>query len=464
MAEQSLKSSQSPGLGGMRIGTILLGIVCFGVLAFLLLQITLQVVNPPKPHRLAIEEDVPLPSALPDQFVPHVNLSKLPKDKGPLTPGVSIIADHFDFQTLDPNTKLLFVAHSGPVPDKFHQLNPAFDPDKNSNVDGNVLVFDTQSKKLIAKLAIPQVAGIVAAPDHGHVYAADANDSVVYDIDEKTLKFTQIQIGDNLSPDAIEYDPADQKIFVSDPGGPSTDPNAKDTVNILPSTQGLSVIDIRSNPPKVSTINIGKLPPLPTEDKDLAKFGYDIGHTRYDPVLQRVFVITGQLTDQNVAAPADPPPGVSEIVEIDPVNLKVLRRLQLPKNCGIAHGMSIDAQNNIAYVACMQVNPDNNMVQSLTRVNVKDMTLIQTPLSVLPVKPDIVLYDQHLHVVFVACGGGVAVFDVHNNEFNHVGDYVLGKATHTIAVNDATNEIYLPLADSGGRPTLRIVKYNPDGI
>jgi hypothetical protein len=235
-------------------------------------------------------------------------------------------------------------------------------------------------------------------------------------------------------------------------------------VNILPETQGLSVIDIRSNPPKVSTINIGKLPPLPTEDKDLQKFGYDVGHARYDPVLHRVFVITGQLTDQNLAVPADPPPGVSEIVEIDPVNLKILRRLQLPKNCGIAHGMSIDAENNIAYVTCTQVDPDNDMVQSLTRVNVKDMTLIQTPSNILPVKPDIVVFDQKLHVVFVACASGIAVFDVHNNEFNHIGDYVLGKATHTIAVNDATNEVYLPLPDSGGRPTLRIVKYNPDGI
>jgi hypothetical protein len=224
------------------------------------------------------------------------------------------------------------------------------------------------------------------------------------------------------------------------------------------------VIDVRSNPPKTSFIPFGHLPLLSTEDKDLQKFGYDVGHNHYDPVLHRIFAIIGQLTDQNVAAPADPPPGVSEIVEIDPVTQRVLRRLQLPKTCGIAHGMSIDATDNIAFVSCTQVDPDNGLVQSLTRVNVKDMTLIQTPSNILPAKPDIVIYDQHLQVVFVACSAGVAVFDVSNNKFVQVGDYILGKGTHTLAVNDTTNEVYLPLPDSGGRPTLRIVKYNPNGI
>src|SRR5579862_497200 len=93
MAEPSLKSSRSPGLGNLNAGTLLLGVVCFGVLVLLLVQIGLQLVNPPPGHRLVIEQDVPLPSALPDNFVPHVNPANIQKNESPLTPGVSIPTD-----------------------------------------------------------------------------------------------------------------------------------------------------------------------------------------------------------------------------------------------------------------------------------------------------------------------------------------------------------------------------------
>jgi len=55
------------------------------------------------------------------------------------------------------------------------------------------------------------------------------------------------------------------------------------------------------------------------------------------------------------------------------------------------------------------------------------------------------------------------VFDEKAGEFHKLGDYVLGKGTHTIAIDEETQYLYLPL-NTGGRPTLRIVKYNPNGI
>src|SRR5262249_4307337 len=163
---------------------------------------------------------------------------------------------------------------------------------KNADVDGNVIVFDTLHKKVVARLPIPQGTGMVAAPDRGHVYTVDGNDNMVFDIDEKTLKVTQIQVGDNESPDAIEYDPVDQKLFVSDPGVPA--PNAKDQYNASPDNENLAVIDVKTN--KVTLMNVGHMPKLPDEQADLVKFGYDVGHNKYDPVLHRVFFTSAQLT------------------------------------------------------------------------------------------------------------------------------------------------------------------------
>ena len=125
--------------------------------------------------------------------------------------------------------------------------------------------------------------------------------------------------------------------------------------------------------------------------------------------------------------------------------------------------MSLNTVQSIAFISCTEVDPDQNLAQNLTRVNVRSMTMMPTPYSLLPAKPDMVVFDQTFQVVFVACVAGIAVFDTRNGARVHVGTYILGKTTHTIAINDATREIYLPLPESGGRPTLRIVKYDPNG-
>src|SRR5438876_6883459 len=52
-------------------------------------------------------------------------------------------------------------------------------------------------------LPISQVAGIMVAPDLQKVYAADANDNLIFDIDERTLKYTPIKLQDNDSPDGV---------------------------------------------------------------------------------------------------------------------------------------------------------------------------------------------------------------------------------------------------------------------
>ena len=123
---------------------------------------------------------------------------------------------------LDSQTHLLFIAHSGPAPDRAQQVFPNFNPDTDAKNDGNIVVFDTRQKKVVGLLDIPQVAGVVVAPDLQKVYAADANDNIVYAIDEHNLKYTPIHLQDNDSPDGVAYDAIDHLIIVSNPGTPPT--------------------------------------------------------------------------------------------------------------------------------------------------------------------------------------------------------------------------------------------------
>ncbi len=450
MAEQIITPAQRLRTG--KILPLLIGIVCFGFLTYILVETAIQIVIPPPALRLVLVQDIPVPSALPTKFLPFVK--HVPQKEDPLAPGVSVRFDHFDFQALDPLTGLLFIAHTGPSPDKFALINPTFIADKNSQVDGHVIVFDTRQNKVVGRVNVPQITGIVAAPDLGRVYAADANDNIVYAIDERTLKATAIPLGDNEGPDAIEYDQADQKVFVSDVGIANPD-------NIDPKNQNIAVIDIHTN--KVTKINIGHLPKLPGESTALVKFGYDVGHNRYDPVLHRLFVTIQQLTDQSSPGPPHPPVGTGELVSIDPFRQHVVNRVQLPNTCGIPHGVTLDVEQHIAFIACTEADSVSHLVQNLVRVNLQSMTVIPGPILILASKPDVVVLDHPLHMILVGCVAGVSVFDESNGHLRKLSDYILGKNTHTLAIDEKTQLVYLPIADVGGRPTIRIARFNPNG-
>jgi DNA-binding beta-propeller fold protein YncE len=440
-----------------KVFTWLIGIVCFGLLLLILGQFTVQIFAPRSAPRFLFVKDILLPTAVPIQFVP--NARDLPSQETPLTPGVAIPFDSFDFQALDPLTKLLFVAHTGPGTDVYPLVDRAFDPAKDSQLDGYIAVIDTTRNILIGRVNVPQVAGMVAAPDLGVVFAADSNDGIVYAIDEHTLKTTAIPLANLEGPDAIEYDPDDHKVFVSDPGSP---PDSNPNGNVSLDNQNLSVIDLLHHD-AVTRINFGHMPKLPGESAALVQFGYDVGHNHYDPVLRRIFVSVQQLTDQSVVTPATPPGGTGEFVAIDPVTQKIVARLQLPTTCGTPHGMNIDVQEQIAFIACTDVDPTQHLVQNVIRVNLRTMTVIHDPLMLLAAGPDMVFLDNPLHVLIVACASGVSVFDESNSKLIKLGDYIVGKATHTVAIDEATQNFYFPQVNSGGRPVLRVVHYNPSG-
>lgn len=432
MAQQSMTSTPPRRFGVGRIAWWLLVLVSLALLLFLIISEVIRFSTPIPLHRLQIVQDIPLPDALPD-----ANRTK----QNPFAPGRAQRFDHFDFQSLDPVTHLLFIVHTGPNPDKEAAIlrNPNFDV----QTDGNIVVFNTQLNKVVGLINVPQAAGVIVAQNVGKVFVGDVADSIIYVIDERSPFniIAKVQLDPLDGPDAIEYDPVDRRIFVADPGKPG-DPN---NANITLKNQNVAVIDALTNK-LIARIPFGVNPP----------FGDDVGHIQFDPVSHRVFVVTLPLQDQNLNLPAKPP---SFLAVIDPITLRVVSRIRLPDACLAPHGMVIDAQQREAFVVCVAS-------QNLVRVDLRTMQpFTGSPLPV-AFNPDIMRLDRSAHLLFVGCAAGISIFDESGRGLKKLGgDYYLGGGSHhTIAIDEATQLIYLPQPSVGERPILRIIKYNANGV
>ena len=431
MAQHSMASSPPKRSGVGRIFWWFFVLGSFALLLFLLGSEVMRFSTPAQLHHLQLVQDIPLPDALPD---PHRT------NQNPFAPGQAQRFDHFDFQSLDPNTHLLFIVHTGPNPDKEAAIlhNPNFD----AGTDGNIIVFNTKLNKVVGLISVPQAAGVMIAPDLHKVFIGDAADSIIYIVNEQSPFNTiaKIQLDPNDGPDALEYDQVDHRIFVGDPGVAISPDNA----NIALKNQNVAVIDAISNK-LITRIPLGIHPP----------FGDDVGHIQFDPVTHRIFVVTLPLIDQNLNAAQTPP---SFLAVIDPVALKVVSKVKLPDECLAPHGLVIDAQQREAFVACVDS-------LNLTRVDLQTMQAFPGPLIPVAYNPDIVRLDHPLHLLFVGCAGGISIFDESGRGLKKLSDYNLGGGSHhTIAIDEATQLVYLPQPSVGDRPILRVIKYVVNGV
>jgi DNA-binding beta-propeller fold protein YncE len=431
MAQQSMASSPPPGFGVSRIAWWLFVLASFGLLVFVIAAEVIRFSTPIPLHRLEIVRDIPLPDALPD---PHRT------SQNPFAAGQAQRFDHFDFQSLDPNSHLLFIVHTGPNPDKEAAI--LHDPKFDAGTDGNVVVFNIQTNKVVGLVDVPQGAGIMVAPDVGKVFVSDAADSIIYVVNEHSPFniIAKVQLDALDGPDAIEYDPVDHRIFVADPGSPGDPDNA----NTALKNQNVAVIDAITNK-LITKIPFGINPP----------FGNDVGHIQFDPVTHRIYVATLPLIDQNLGLPAKPP---SFLAVVDPVALTVISRIRLPDECLAPHGVVIDVQQREAFVACVDS-------QNLIRVDLQTMKPFSDPPLPVAFNPDIVRLDHSAHLLFVACAGGFSIFDESGRTLKKLGDYFLGGGSHhTVAIDEVNQVVYLPEPSVGERPVLRVIKYVANGV
>ena len=308
------------------------------------------------------------PAALPLHVVADIPLSHGP--------------NRFDYQSLDPQTRLLFIAHSG------------------ANI---VTIFDTVSMKVVADVAaIPDVHGVVAAPDQGLVYAEATGVNQVEVIDEHTHAIVaRISVGD--APDGMAYDPTDHKLFVSDELG-----------------QNDAVIDTRTQQ------RIAEIP-----------IGGNVGATAYDPVSHRILVEAETL---------------NQLVVLDPVTDQITGRYDLP-GCQDSQSLLVDEQQDLAFVGC-----ETNSV--VLMVDLHSMHILAT--QPVGAGPDLMALDSGWHSLYVASESGVvSVFDEQARTLRKLGEGYVAVGAHTIAVDPVTHDLYLPLQNVGGSSILRVALFHP---
>ncbi|MBI2801033.1 MAG: YncE family protein [Gammaproteobacteria bacterium] len=164
----------------------------------------------------------------------------------PATPGLSKLrwvtdipltgaTTRFDYESVDPQKHLLFVAHLG---------------------DSMITVVDTKSQNVISDIpGVSHVHGVLSVPELGRAFATATKTNEVVVIDEATLNIVE-RIPAGIYPDGLAYAPSVHKLFVSDKLGAS-----------------VSVIDTNSNQ-RVDTIDLDSV----------------AGNSQYDPVSKHIFV------------------------------------------------------------------------------------------------------------------------------------------------------------------------------
>ncbi|HEY2800666.1 MAG TPA: YncE family protein [Chthoniobacterales bacterium] len=265
--------------------------------------------------------------------------------------------------------------------------------------DGSVVVFDTQSNKVIGEVGgLPVVTGVLLVPSAKSLYASVAGNHEIAVIDPQKLAVTK-KVPDGRFPDGLAYSPETGKLFVSDEsGGVET------------------VIDVRTNE-RIATIEMGG----------------EVGNTQYDPASHSIFacVQTGD-----------------ELVEINPQTGKIQARYPLPGS-EHPHGFYIDAEHRKAYIAC---EGNNKLIVFNLRTHLVEKTF--------PVGdgPDVLAFDRGLQLLYVACESGVvSVFQYGDNQLRKINDLKVGPNSHSVSVDPTTHKVYFPLKNVKGRPLLRIM-------
>jgi DNA-binding beta-propeller fold protein YncE len=287
-----------------------------------------------------------------------------------------------DYLSVDADRHLLFIAHLG---------------------DSAVIVFDTQARRVVARIAnVSKVHGVLAIPQLHTIYASATGTNEVVAIDEDSWQITA-RVPAGVYPDGIAYAPDARKLYVSDEHGKTE-----------------TVIDVDRN------VRIATIP-----------LGGEVGNSQYDPGSKHVFA--------NVQTRGD-------LVEIDPATDKIVGRTALPGAKG-NHGLLIDSGRRLAFVAC----EDNATLLVLDLRTKKVAASFRTGRD-----PDVLALDPGLGLLYVASESGiVALFGFEGGKVVRTGEALAGPDAHVVAVDPRTHDVYFPLMNLDGATALRIVRPGP---
>jgi DNA-binding beta-propeller fold protein YncE len=284
----------------------------------------------------------------------------------------------FDYASIDPDAHRLYFSHMG---------------------DGELMVFDTASEKLIAHLpGFGTMTGVLVVPSLQRVYGSVTKNHEVAVVDAKSLVVLK-RIPAGRFPDGLAYSPEAMKLYVSDESG------GQDTV-----------VDTKTNTALLSI-------PL----------GGEAGNTQYDPTSHLILVAVQTL---------------NQLVAIDPATDKIVAHYDLRMGQH-PHGFYVDGPRNEAYISCQ----DDNKLIVFDLASHREEAVFDVGKD-----PDVLAFDKSLNLLYVATeSGGVSMFKVEKGKLRKLGDAEVGPNSHTVAVDSETHKVYLPLKNLDGKPVLRIM-------
>jgi YVTN family beta-propeller protein len=270
------------------------------------------------------------------------------------------------------------------------------------SASNTLIIFDTDSRKMVANIpGIADAHDVPVASDHWLIFVTSntANQVVIMNAHTNSI-ISRIPVGD--SPDGLIYNQPDHKVFVADEAG-----------------QNDAVIDAHTQR------RIAEIP-----------LGGDAGDIEYDTISHHIYAVVATL---------------NQLLTIDPVSDTIIARAPLP-GCQGGQDLVLDEQQRVAYVDCA----DN---AALLMLDLASMKVLST--QSVGNNPDLMALDSGWHYLYVASESGVvSVFDVHERTIKEVDDgFVDPGGAHTIAVDQQTHYIYLPLENVGGMPVLRIALF-----
>lgn len=262
---------------------------------------------------------------------------------------------------------------------------------------GSTVVFDLDAGHVVGEIRdVPRATGVWAVPEHHAVYISAAGAHDVAIVDDRSLTITS-RVGGIRFPDGIAYAADVDKVFVSDESG-GTD----------------VVIDAKTGV-KRSTIDLGG----------------EAGNTHYDAV-SRCVLVAVQTRNQ--------------VVAIDPALERIVARYDLP-GCEQPHGFTIDERDRLAFVSC-----EGNA--ALLVFDLRTMTI--TDRKKVADDPDVLAWDSGWRRLYVAAESGVlSVWWLNGATLSAIGE-IRAPHAHTVAVDQRTHRVYVPLENLGGKPVLRI--------
>jgi DNA-binding beta-propeller fold protein YncE len=260
-----------------------------------------------------------------------------------------------------------------------------------------VVEVDVRAHRVVRTIPnLSQVHGVLVVPALRRVFATATGDDRMVALDEDSgAVLSTSPTGDY--PDGLAFDPVRGAVWTTNESGGSE-----------------TVIDATS-----------------AAVRGTVALGGQVGNVAYDPTTDRMLV---DVQTRN------------ELAVIDPATLAVVRRVPLP-GCEHDHGLALDQQDRLAFVAC-----DHNA--ALLAVDLSTWQVTATD----PVgdDPDVLAYDPNAHRLYVAAESGVVtVLDLREHRLVPAGDAHLADATHVVAVDPGTGHSYYPVpAGANGRPTL----------